>query len=235
MKTLVALATVVVACAPAPSFPPPEPLMVTTAGTPETFGRGIVAAHPAALLVALSAPAYVTVVRVWPHEGAELVYPIGVREWSLYGYRPRGPGAQRLKAGEHRLLVPVPSPYRIANRLGTTPVFRGWAPGSPVAPCVLRPVASSGPRPSKICCYYTGSRDGLQPAQSARHWAPPSLDAHYLVLIAADAPFDIDTVRAQIEEMDLVRVSGETAAQVVPLVLAGERRGGHWGAWIVRP
>lgn len=234
MKAVVALVIVAAACAPAPTFPAPEPLMVTTAGTPEVFGRGILAAHPAALLVALSAPAYVTVVRVWPHEGAELVYPVGVREWSLYGYRPRGPGAQRLKAGEHRLLVPVPSPYRIANRFRATPApFRAQAPGRPVEPCVLRPVASSGQRPTQIYCYYLQSRDPLQAPQSPRHWAPPSLDAHYLVLIAADAPFDIAQVRAQIEELDLVRVSGETATQVVPQVLVGERR--HWAAWIVRP
>jgi len=236
VKALAALAIATVACAPAATFPPPAPLMVTTAGTPEVFGRGILAAHPAALLVALSAPAYVTVVRVWPHEGAELVYPVGADQWSRYGYTPRGPGPQRMKAGEHRILVPVPSPYRIANRFRATPApFRAQAPGRPVEPCVLRPVASSGQRPTQIYCYYLQGRDPLQAPQSPRHWAPPSLDAHYLILIAADAAFDIEQVRAQIEELDLERVSGETAAQVVPQVLAGERRGGHWAAWIVRP
>jgi hypothetical protein len=234
MRALAALAIVTVACAPGQSFPPPEPLMVTTAGTPEAFGRGILAAHPAALLVALSAPAYVTVVRVWPHEGAELVYPVGADQWSRYGYSPRGPGPQRLKAGEHRILVPVPSPYRIANRFRATPAPSPVrAPGMPVEPCVLRPAETARPRPSQIYCYYLSSRDPLQRPQSPRHWAPPSLDAHYLVLIAADAPFDIEQVRAQIEELDLERVSGETAAQVVPQVLVGERR--HWAAWIVRP
>ena len=42
----------------------PEPLDVQVAGTPERFGRGILAAHPGALLLGVSAPAHVIVVRV---------------------------------------------------------------------------------------------------------------------------------------------------------------------------
>lgn len=211
----------------------PEPLAVQVAGTPEQFGRGILAAHPGALLFALSAPANVIVVRVWPREGSELVYPVDLREWRAYGQDPREFATQRLGRGQHHLVLPVPSAYAVSEHFRSTPEpYRTPQRGFPRETCVLRPVAIAGPPPSRIYCNYLRIPDPIDPP-SLSQWGPRPLDAHYLVVLAADTAFDLEWVRERIEEIDIAPVSGEVGAHVMAERLAGERP--HWAAWIVRP
>jgi hypothetical protein len=57
------------------------------------------------------------------------------------------------------------------------------------------------------------------------------LDEHYLVVIAADSPFDPTVLAELLGELDISLVSGEAAALVVPGYLLGEDV--SWGAWVV--
>jgi hypothetical protein len=161
------------------------------------------------------------------------VYPVGLRDWQAYALERREFGTQRVGRGEHHIVVPVPSTYAVADRFGVTPAtYRPVLPGFPREPCVLRPVATASPPPSRIYCTYLARPDPLDPPPPHR-WEPRPLDPHYLVVIARDSAFDLRRVRDQIEQIDIAAVSGEVGAQVMAQRLAGE--GQKWAAWIVRP
>ena len=79
------VALTALACAGRPSpttAPPPQ----STAGSPTAFGSGIAFARPYQVRVLLTAPAYLTLVRVWSGDEVELVYgPVerGPGSWSI--------------------------------------------------------------------------------------------------------------------------------------------------------
>src|SRR5213594_1510971 len=86
------VALTALACAGRPSpttAPPPQ----STAGSPTAFGTGIVFARPYQVRVLLTAPAYLTLVRVWPDSVAELVFPSA----NAKDPAQRGPGSWSLR------------------------------------------------------------------------------------------------------------------------------------------
>src|SRR5213592_3392390 len=62
------------ACAGRPG-PTTAVLPQTTVGSPDAFGTGFVLASPYQVRVVLTAPAYLTLVRVWSGTEAEVVFP----------------------------------------------------------------------------------------------------------------------------------------------------------------
>jgi hypothetical protein len=230
LPLLVAVAAAT-ACGRRQDVPPVSPVYMRTSGAATAFGRGILAVHPGALIVSLARPAHVIVVRVWPRDTVELVYPSGLRDWRAYGQEPREFGTQRVGRGEWHIVLPVPSVYAVSSRFGKTPgPYRTPRRGFPQGACMLQPTMAPGPPPERVFCQYLGLIDPLDPPD-AEHWMPRPLDPHFLVLIAADAAFDLDAVRAQLAVFDILSVRKEAAPDVVLESLLGGRAA--WGAWVV--
>lgn len=219
------------ACGGRPDLPALEPVYVRTAGDPEAFGRGILAVHPGALIVSLERPANVIIVRVWPRDTVELVYPAGWRAWRAYGQEPREFGSQRVNRGEWHIVLPVAAVYAVsAGFRGSPAPYRMPRRGFPQKACRLQPTMVPGPPPERMYCQYLGIIDPLDPPDPET-WAPRPLDPYFLVAIATDSAFDLDAVRDQLAVFDIVSVRKEAAPDVVLESLLGRRT--SWAAWVV--
>jgi len=215
------------------------PLPQTSLGAVDAFGPGVVAVSrdADAVLVDLTTPAYLMVVRVFPGEYAEVAYPTAAP-----GIRFRVATA-RFASGTHRVAV-----YVEQTQVWTgSPVEGHWALGSQPPP-VIAPRATG--RRFRNCAdtdewaYRVGPLRSVpvlrvrQPCtqsswQSGR-WVrsvPVQVGEHYLVVIAAEAAFDLAAVMTQLDDLDVSLASGDATARAVPAYLMGE--GGRWGAWIV--
>src|SRR5438477_4275734 len=183
----------------------------STMGDPAEFGTGFVAAHPYQVRVRLTASAYLTLVRVWSGDEADVVY----------GPVERGPGSWSIR------VPPAPAPpLRSPPRRDSGPVIGyQWT--------------YSGNIGSHSDCVAGGQGWCLVPVRAGELRLPPDRNPplhggeHTLVLLATEHPIDVSQARAMLHE--LLGAQGATAsavAEVIPGLFAADQ-GGRWGAWIV--
>ena len=210
--------------------PVPAPMRQTSLGMPDAFGSGIVAVTTRTVTVALTAPAHVAVVRVFPGDSAVLAYP-AERAAARAVQEPLQPGARRLELTIKRTRDPMPdllarrrqdSGDENACRMRRA-MYEATRPRDTLNP---RP-----PRPFWEPCYSPPQHLDQQPAERWVLGAPISPGAHYLVVIATDANLDPMTVTERLSELDISLASGDAAARIVPEYLVGE--GARWAAWVV--
>jgi len=230
---LCTVALITVACA-RPERPAPVAIPQASTGTPDSFGTGVVAASQSGVTLRLTAPAYAAVVRVFPRQRAELAYS---------GYSRLLPGTRRLRLPVERTPVWVATPptSQLRSRRYEDPATNAdaaclmqqarLAAGAAVPYDSGSPRAVSPPRVGLLCMPRADIRPD-NPRPGHWEWADPiPLDEHYLVVIAADSPFDPTVLAELLGELDISLVSGEAAALVVPGYLLGEDV--SWGAWVV--
>ena len=219
--------------APIATAPPPQ----TSLGAPDVFGPGVVAVSrdADAVMLDVTTSAYVMVVRVFPGDHAELAYPSA---WNGRWLEP-----PRFTRGTHR----VPVFVERTTVLTGSPVEGHWALGSQPPP-VIAPRSTGRRWRNCLDADEWASREGplrsmpvlviQQPCTTSKwqtgRWvagAPVRLGEHYLIVIAADAPFDPIAVIRRLDDLDISLASGDAAARAVPGYLLGEDA--RWAAWIV--
>lgn len=209
-----------------PQRPAPAPPAQASLGDAARFGTGIVAASPEAVTLALSAPAFAAVVRVFPGRRAELA----------------SAGSTILPPGSRRIRLPL---ERTRVWVATPAGYQLWRNPDADRACVMQRVAglerpqdpqsppAQAPRTELLCVRRADIRPEVVPTPG--HWElsePGPLGEHYLVVVAAAAPFDETQLATLLGELDISLVSGAAAAAVIPAYLVGEG-GGAWGAWVV--
>ncbi len=204
------------ACAGRPG-PTTAVLPQTTVGSPDGFGTGFVLARPYQVRVVLTAPAYLTLVRVWSGTEAEVVFPTaGAR-----GPAHLGPGSWSLPVPAARSTQARATPNR-----DTGPVVgygRGYAFNWYRLGCL-----GAAQRPCLVAVRAGELR--LPPPPML----PPRVGPHVFVLIASEQPIDPREATAQLgAHPDAGDATALEVAQVIPGLLAADRHGG-WGAWIVQ-
>ncbi len=204
------------ACAGRPG-PTTAVLPQTTVGSPDAFGTGFVLARPYQVRVVLTAPAYLTLVRVWSGTEAEVVFPTaGAR-----GPAHLGPGSWSLPVPAARSTQVRATPSRDA---GPVVGYRwGYALNGFRLGCV-----GTAQRPCLVAVRAGEVR--LPPAP----FLPPRVGPHVFVLIASEQPIDPREATARLGvHPDVGSATAIEVAQAIPGMLAADQHAG-WGAWIVQ-
>lgn len=218
---------------PIASAPPPQ----TSLGAPDVFGPGVVTVSrdADAVMLDVTTSAYVMVVRVFPGDHAELAYPSA--------WNGRWLEQPRFTRGTHRVPIVVER-----NTMWTgSPVEGHWALGSQPPP-IIAP-RSTGRRwrncldadewayragPLRSTPVLVVQQPCTQSGWQTGRWVagtPVPLGEHYLIVIAAEAPFDPIAAIRRLNDLDISLASGDAAARAVPGYLLGEDA--RWAAWIV--
>lgn len=220
--TRVALASVLAACSGTTRYQPGSVPQVT-AGEPERMGAAITLARPGAIVLDVSAPAYVAIARFGAIEVGELVYPLDGRDWRDYGYPARGAPLAPLEPGRHRLDIPLP-----------------WLRvDTPVPTLGAEALASAAHDPCRFrknawACVSWEDWQWQQQHGSAVFYtmlpAPDSLAEHHLVVLVSSTPWDVSHLRARLDDLhEARRITPAGAAQAAPFYLTTQHAG-TWGS-----
>jgi hypothetical protein len=197
------------------------PLQNVTSGASETFGPGLVgtADSGTAVTFALSLPASVVLVRLWPGLGLEQLYPANAGDTTSFSG-----GVHTVRIRSAALWSPDSLPRRgssaldplAVERLATDLCFylaqeraRRGAAGRTRGSAA---VDESG------CRNAAERRDLTSSAQASRtHMAP----AHYLILVASDHAQDARHLRMRLGGLDFSQSTPQSVLDVLPGFLAG--------------
>jgi hypothetical protein len=227
MACLVARARVFVllcaaqACVSAPARRPPlAPLETVTVGAVETFGPGLVGTADSGTTVtfAVTAPASVVLVRVWPGSHIEQLYPL------------RSKDSTSFQRGWHEVHIAPPQRWS-ADSLAEATRAGGLSSveQSQFTQCVQQQLtrqrrpAARGTKPDLVAldeqCTWILAR---YPTQSPR---PPQRQAaglaYYLVLVASDNAQDARHLTMRLAGLDITQSNTMSVLRALPGFLAG--------------
>lgn len=216
------LLTAAQACVSAPARRQPlAPLETTTVGAVEAFGPGLVGTTDSGTTVtlALTAPASVVLVRVWPGSHIEQLYPL------------RSKDSTSFQRGWHEVHIAPPlrwSPDSTA--LGGPPAGGlSTVEESDIQRCVQQQVASRRQRAARgrmpnvdaienECRQATTRHATSAPRAGQRQAAAP---AYYLVLVVSDNVQDARHLAMRLGGMDITQAKPMSVLQELPGFLAG--------------
>jgi len=210
------------ACLSAPARRPPlAPLETVTVGAVETFGPGLVGTADSGTTVtfALTAPASVVLVRVWPGSGLEQLYPVASRDSTRF---QRGWHSVHIAPAVRWSPDSTPEGGPRAGNLSTEQEAE-------IARCIQQAITSQrrgaarGSRPNmetiEGACMEGARRYSTSHPQPPRRQAAPP--AYYLVLVASDNAQDARHLAMRLGGVDITQSSAMSVLQVLPGFLAG--------------
>ncbi len=228
------------ACA-SPPPPPPKlvPLEAAGVGAVEIYGPGLVGTDDsgAAVSFALTTSASVVLVRVWPGQRLEQLYPLRSKDSTYF------------QTGWHTVHVPAPVNLAavLAARRGPAAASLPGPAQAQVDQCVWQEIRRRQPAPAprtvsdssrrarpapaplqvprdyaaiEAQCYRAATRPAApQPArqEGAGEWLPD----HYLVLVASDHVQDARHLTMRLGAVNIAESSLASVLQVLPGFLAG--------------